>query len=75
MNHWEVGDIGYIIENNMVASKVIIQKVEYSFLLIRFADRDAAIRLKPSRIYRTAEEAKKSIIQHEENQRNQWWLH
>ena len=58
---FKAGDTVFIIENGNRVSECIVMKYSGGLYMIRFKERNAFIKLRESRLYRTKEEAQMKI--------------
>lgn len=77
MPRFKAGDAAYIIENNHRIRQVIIVRYAGGFYVVRFANKDAGIRLRENRLYPSEEAAKAALPPPDPPQRqpNHWWDH
>ena len=60
-SRFEEGDIAWIVVSNLFIHKVYIVRPTAGFYIVKFADSDAVIQVRGSRLFDTEEDAKKSI--------------
>lgn len=77
MPRFRAGETAYSAENNHRIRPVIIMRYAGGFYVVRFADKEAVIRLRENRLYPSEEAAKAALPPPEPPQRppNRWWDH
>lgn len=62
MQQWKKGDICYFVEGNSSVIKAKVTAVRGDFCTVKYAN-NGAIRLRDSKLFKTAEEAQSTITQ------------
>ena len=76
MSKFKAGETAFIVENNHRIRQVIIKSYSGGFYVVRFADKEAGIRLRENRLYPSEDAAKAALPPDPPKERqNRWWDH